>query len=94
MDVEVVALAKDHLFKSLDDEIGSSLEGCTNRMGPVSKLNPTKEFFNDLVCNHEGQCGDNMRSLKSFARGSDESLKEAFVRLKRLIDATNRAASH
>lgn len=35
-----------------------------------------------------------MRLLKSFVCGSDELLKEVFVRFKRLIDVINRVVSY
>jgi hypothetical protein len=52
-------------------------------------FNPTSEFFLQLFRDYQGQRADKMKALRIFARGSDESLREAHARLRRLIIATH-----
>jgi hypothetical protein len=52
-------------------------------------FNPTTEFFLRLFRDYQGQRADKMKALRTFARGGDESLREAYARLRRLITATH-----
>ena len=52
-------------------------------------FNLTARFFLQLQQDYHGQRADKMKSLRTFARGSDESLREAHSRLRRLITATH-----
>jgi hypothetical protein len=52
-------------------------------------FNPTSQFFIQLGHDYQGQRADKMKALRTFARGGDESLREAHVWLRRLISATN-----
>jgi hypothetical protein len=64
----------------------------TNRSvaeGQLPLFNPTAEFFLRLFRDYQGQRADKMKALRTFARGGDESLREAHARLKRLITATH-----
>jgi hypothetical protein len=45
------------------------------------------QFFIQLKCDYQGQRVDKMKALRTFARGDDESLREAHARLRRLISA-------
>jgi hypothetical protein len=56
--------------------------------GPPPEFNPTAEFFRRLYRDYQGQRADKMKALRTFARGGDESLREAYAQLKRLIAAT------
>jgi hypothetical protein len=49
-------------------------------------FNPTAQFFAQL---YQGQRADKMKAPRTFARGGDESLREAYARLRRLISATH-----
>jgi hypothetical protein len=57
--------------------------------GQPPPFNPTTEFFLRLFQDYQGQRADKMKALRTFARGGDESLREAHTRLKRLITATH-----
>jgi hypothetical protein len=57
--------------------------------GQPPPFNPTAEFFLRLFQDYQGQRADKMRALRTFARGGDESLREAHARLRRLITATH-----
>jgi hypothetical protein len=57
--------------------------------GQPPPFNPTTEFFLRLFRDYQGQQADKMKALRTFARGSDESLREAHARLRRLITATH-----
>jgi hypothetical protein len=57
--------------------------------GQPPPFNPTAEFFLRLFQDYQGQRADKMKALRTFARGSDESLREAHARLRRLITATH-----
>jgi hypothetical protein len=50
-------------------------------------FNPTSQFFIQLDRNYQGQRADKMKALRTFARGGDESLREAHAWLSRLISA-------
>jgi hypothetical protein len=50
-------------------------------------FNPTSQFFVQLGHDYQGQRADKMKALRTFARGGDESLREAHARLRRLISA-------
>jgi hypothetical protein len=50
-------------------------------------FNPTSQFFIQLGRDYQGQRADKMKALRTFARGGDESLREAHARLRRLISA-------
>jgi hypothetical protein len=52
-------------------------------------FNPTAQFFVQLFRDYQGQKADKMKALRLFARGGDESLREAHTRLRRLISATH-----
>jgi hypothetical protein len=52
-------------------------------------FNPTSQFFIQLGRDYQGQRADKMKALRTFARGGDESLREAHARLRRLISATH-----
>jgi hypothetical protein len=52
-------------------------------------FNPTTKFFLRLFRDYQGQRADKMKALRTFARGGDESLREAHARLRRLITATH-----
>jgi hypothetical protein len=52
-------------------------------------FNPTSQFFIQLGRDYQGQRADKMKALRTFARGGDESLREAHTRLRRLISATH-----
>jgi hypothetical protein len=52
-------------------------------------FNPTSQFFIQLGHDYQGQKADKMKALRTFARGGDESLREAHARLRRLISATH-----
>jgi hypothetical protein len=57
--------------------------------GQPPPFNPTAEFFLRLFRDYQGQRADKMKALRTFARGGDESLREAYARLRRLITATH-----
>jgi hypothetical protein len=57
--------------------------------GQPPPFNPTAKFFLRLFRDYQGQRADKMKALRTFARGSDESLREAHTRLKRLIITTH-----
>jgi hypothetical protein len=57
--------------------------------GQPPAFNPTAEFFLRLFRDYQGQRADKMKALRTFARGGDESLREAHARLRRLITATH-----
>jgi hypothetical protein len=57
--------------------------------GQPPPFNPTTEFFSRLFRDYQGQQEDKMKALRTFARGGDESLREAHARLRRLITATH-----
>jgi hypothetical protein len=57
--------------------------------GQPLPFNPTMEFFLRLFQDYQGQRADKMKALRTFARGGDELLREAHVRLRRLITATH-----
>jgi hypothetical protein len=57
--------------------------------GQPLPFNPTVEFFLRLFWDYQGQRADKMKALRTFGRGSDESLREAHARLRRLITATH-----
>jgi hypothetical protein len=64
----------------------------TNRSvaeGQPPPFNPTAEFFLRLFRDYQDQRADKMKTLRTFTRGSDESLREAHARLRRLIIATH-----
>jgi hypothetical protein len=50
-------------------------------------FNPTSQFFIQLGRDYQGQRTDKMKALRTFARGGDESLREAHARLRRLTSA-------
>jgi hypothetical protein len=52
-------------------------------------FNPTSQFFIQLGRDYQGQRADKMKALRTFARGGDESLREAHARLRWLISATH-----
>jgi hypothetical protein len=52
-------------------------------------FNPKQQFFARLYQDYQGQRADKMKAFRTFIRGSDESLKEAHARLRRLISATH-----
>jgi hypothetical protein len=52
-------------------------------------FNPTSQFFIQLGCDYQGQRADKMKALRIFARGGDESLREAHARLRQLISTTH-----
>jgi hypothetical protein len=52
-------------------------------------FNPTSQFFIQLGRDYQGQRADKMKALRTFARGGDESLREAHAWLRRLISATH-----
>jgi hypothetical protein len=52
-------------------------------------FNPTSQFFIQLGRDHQGQRADKMKALRTFARGGDESQREAHARLRWLISATH-----
>jgi hypothetical protein len=52
-------------------------------------FNPTSQVFIQLGRDYQGQRADKMKALRTFARGGDESLREALARLRRLISATH-----
>jgi hypothetical protein len=45
--------------------------------GQPPPFNPTAEFFLRLFRDYQGQQADKMKALRTFARGGDESLREA-----------------
>jgi hypothetical protein len=45
--------------------------------GQPPPFNPTAEFFLRLFWDYQGQGADKMKALRTFARGGDESLREA-----------------
>jgi hypothetical protein len=53
--------------------------------GQPPPFNPTAELFSRLFREYQGQQADKMKALRTFARGGDESLREAHARLRRLI---------
>lgn len=60
---------------------------------PVSKgapppFNPITEFFNLLKFNYQGQRLDKMVELQNFALKDKESYRDAYHRLRRLLDST------
>jgi hypothetical protein len=57
--------------------------------GQPPPFNPTVKFFLRLFRDYQGQRADKMKALRTFARGGDESLREAHARLRRLITATH-----
>jgi hypothetical protein len=60
-------------------------------------FNPMSQFFIQLGRDYQGQRADKMKALSTFARGGDESLREAHARLRRLIlnySWSHRAAGH
>jgi hypothetical protein len=57
--------------------------------GQPPPLNLTTEFFSRLFRDYQSQRADKMKALRTFARGGDESLREAHTRLRRLITATH-----
>jgi hypothetical protein len=57
--------------------------------GQPPPFNPTAEFFLRLFWDYQGQQADKMKALRTFAKGGDESLREAHARLRRLIIATH-----
>jgi hypothetical protein len=57
--------------------------------GQPPPINPTAEFFLRLFRDYQSQRADKMKALRTFARGGDESLREAHARLRRLITATH-----
>jgi hypothetical protein len=57
--------------------------------GQPPPFNPTAEFLLRLFRDYQGQRADKMKALRTFVRGSDESLREAHARLRRLITATH-----
>jgi hypothetical protein len=57
--------------------------------GQPPPFNPTTEFFLRLFRDYQGQRANKMKALRTFARGGDESLREAHARLRRLITATH-----
>jgi hypothetical protein len=57
--------------------------------GQPSPFNLTAEFFLRLFWDYQGQRADKMKALRTFARGGDESLREAHARLRRLITTTH-----
>jgi hypothetical protein len=57
--------------------------------GQPPPFNPTAEFFLRLFRDYQGQRADKMKALRTFARGGDESLREAHARLRSLITATH-----
>jgi hypothetical protein len=52
-----------------------------------SPFNPTSQFFIQLGRDYQGQRADKMKALRTFARGGDESLREAHAQLWQLISA-------
>jgi hypothetical protein len=52
-------------------------------------FNPIAEFFLRLFWDYQSQRADKIKALRTFARGGDESLREAHVQLRRLITATH-----
>jgi hypothetical protein len=52
-------------------------------------FNPIQHFFAWLYQDYQGQRADKMKALRMFARGGDESLREAHMRLRRLISVTH-----
>jgi hypothetical protein len=57
--------------------------------GQPPPFNPTAEFFLRLFRDYRGQRADKIKALRTFARGGDESLREAHAQLMRLIIATH-----
>jgi hypothetical protein len=57
--------------------------------GQPPPFNPTAEFFLRLFRDYQGQRADKMKALRTFARGGDESLREAHAWLRTLIIATH-----
>jgi hypothetical protein len=57
--------------------------------GQPPPFNPTAEFFLRLFRDYQGHRADKMKALRTFARGGDETLREAHARLRRLIIATH-----
>lgn len=60
---------------------------------PVSKgapppFNPITKFFNLLKLNYQGQRLDKMVELQNFALKDKESYRDAYHRLRRLVDST------
>jgi hypothetical protein len=52
-------------------------------------FNPTSQFFIQLGRDYQGQRANKMKALRTFARGGDKSLREAYARLRQLISATH-----
>jgi hypothetical protein len=57
--------------------------------GQPPPFNPTAELFLRLFWDYQGQRANKMKALRTFARGGNESLLEAHVRLRRLITTTH-----
>jgi hypothetical protein len=57
--------------------------------GQPPPFNPTAKLFSRFFRDYQGQQADMMKALRTFARGGDESLREAHARLRRLITATH-----
>jgi hypothetical protein len=77
---------------STSDKGKNKKEEETNRSiakGQPPQLNSTAEFFLRLFRDYQGQRADKMKALRTFARGSDESLREVHAQLRRLIIATH-----
>jgi hypothetical protein len=57
--------------------------------GQPPPFNLIAEFFLRVFQDYQGQRADKMKALRTFARGGDESLREAHAQLSRLITATH-----
>ena len=63
-------------------------KGAAVSRGAPPPFNPIAEFFNLLKLNYQGQRLDKMVELQNFALKDKESYRDAYHRLRRLVDNT------
>ena len=63
-------------------------KGLMGSKGAPPPFNPIAEFFNLLKLNYQGQRLDKMVELQNFALKDKESYRDAYHRLRRLVDST------
>ncbi len=68
--------------------ITPSIPSTSTQVVPPPLFNPITEFFLRLKKNYQGVKMEKLRSLQEFERKINESLRKAYIRMRRLITVT------
>jgi hypothetical protein len=68
--------------------ITPSTPSTSTQVVPPPPFNPITKFFLKLKKNYQGVKTEKLRSLQEFEQKTNESLREAYTRMRRLIAVT------